>query len=110
MAASAKTRYQKLASKHRNQFLQRARHNALLTLPSLMPLEGQSGTSHLVEPYQGMGARGVTHLSSRLTLGLLPAGRPYMRFDLPPEIRMQTQGETPPEIERNLALAETPAQ
>ncbi len=106
MASFAKTRYQKLASKHRNQFLQRARHNALLTLPSLMPLEGQSGTSHLVEPYQGMGARGVTHLSSRLTLGLLPAGRPYMRFDLPPEIRMQTQGETPSEIERNLALAE----
>ena len=88
------------------QFLHRARHNAMLTVPSLMPLEGQSNQSHLIEPYQGMGAAAVIHLSSRLTMGMMPAGRPYMRLDLPPEARMQTRGEVDIETEKGLAMAE----
>ncbi len=106
MATPAKARYEKLAGGPRQQFLQRARHNALLTIPSLMPLEGHSGTSHLIEPYQGLGADGVTNLGSRLTMAMMPAGRPYMRFDLAPEQRMQTEGEVDPEVERGMALSE----
>jgi len=102
---AAKARYDKLAT-DRSQFLQRARHNALLTIPSLMPLDGHDGRSHLVEPYQGLGARVVAHLSSRMTIGFLPAGRPYMRMDLPPEIKMQEAGEVSTETTKGLALAE----
>ena len=104
-AGSAKERYQKLSS-DREQFLQRARHNALLTIPSLMPLQGHDGKAHLVEPYQGLGSAGVVHLSSRLTMSLLPAGRPHMRLDLPPKLLMQNQGKVPPQIEVALALSE----
>jgi hypothetical protein len=103
---AAKARYENLAGKHRMQFLQRARHNALLTIPSIMPLEGHTGTSHLVEPYQGLGADGSTHLSSRLTMAMMPAGRPYMRFDLDPKARMQNNGETDPDVEKGMALSE----
>ena len=104
-ATTLKALYERRSS-DRTQFLQRARHNALLTIPSLMPLEGQSGTSHLVEPYQGVGAAGVVHLSSRITIGLLPAGRPFMRLDLPPEVKMQNQGEVPVEMQKQLSMVE----
>lgn len=102
---NAKERYNKLAS-DRAQFLQRARHNALLTIPSLVPLAGKENSSHLVEPYQGMGSAGVSHLSSRLTNAFLPAGRPFMRFDLPPKVKMQIQGEIDNATTKGLALAE----
>ena len=103
--ATAKERYEKL-SPDRAQFLQRARHNALLTLPSLVPLAGKADNSHLIEPYQGMGSAGVTHLSSRLTNAFLPAGRPFMRLDLPPAVKMQIQGEIDNKTTKGLALAE----
>ncbi len=102
---SSKEQYDRLAS-DRAQYLQRARHNALVTLPSLMPLDGRSHQSHLVEPYQGLGAMGVTHLSSRMTIGLLPAGRPFMRFDLPARVMMQFEGEIPTDVTVGLAKAE----
>lgn len=102
----AHERYRNLASKVREQFLQRARHNALLTIPSLMPLAGHDNKQHLMEPYQGLGASGVTHLSSRLNNSLLPAGRPHVRLDIPVEVRMQEGGEVSKETERGLALLE----
>ncbi len=103
--ATAKSRLEKLNT-DKSQFLQRARHNALLTLPSLMPLEGHTNNSHLLEPYQGMGSAGVTHLSSRLTNAFLPAGRPYMRLDLPPQLKLKIKGEIDNETTKGLALAE----
>lgn len=103
--ATARERYEKLAN-DRIQFLQRARHNALLTIPSLMPLEGHDGRSHLIEPYNGLGSHAVIHLSSRITMNLLPAGRPHMRLDLPAEIKLQQGGKTAKEVENGLALAE----
>ncbi len=108
-SGSAAEQYIKLSTKDRNQFLNRARHNAVLSIPSLMPLHGHDGQSHLIEPYSGLAASGVVHLSSRLTLALLPAGRPHMRFDLPPAIQLQQQQQGDPknkDIEVGLALAE----
>ncbi|MQB00204.1 MAG: hypothetical protein GEU78_07920 [Actinobacteria bacterium] len=102
---SAKSRYEKLTS-NRSQFLQRARHNALLTIPSLVPLEGQSNTSHLIEPYQGLGGRGVAHLSSRMLVSFLPAGRPYMRFDLDPAVKLMNGGEVDTATAKGLTIAE----
>jgi len=102
---SLKALYERRAS-DRTQFLQRARHNALLTIPSLMPLEGQDGKSHLMESYQGIGSMGVVHLSSRVTVGLLPAGRPYMRLDLPPDVKLASGGEVPVETQTKLSMTE----
>jgi len=101
----AAERYQYLA-RDREQFLQRARHNALLTLPSLMALDGKRRDAHLIEPFQGLGGAGITHLASRLTLAFLPAGRPHMRFDLPARVQMTMEGKTPPDLQRGLSLSE----
>jgi hypothetical protein len=98
-------RYDKL-SVHREQFLQRARHNAMLTIPSLMPLEGHDGKSHLIEPYQSLGAVGVVGISSRVTMALIPAGRPHLRLDIPPKQLLELNGEIPPEVEQSLAKGE----
>ena len=103
---SLKALYEKRTST-RSQFLQRGRHNALLTIPSLLPLEGHTGTSHLVEPYQGLGSDGVVHMSSRITVGLLPSGRPYMRLALPPEVKLASEdGEVPIEQQKQLSMVE----
>lgn len=102
---SAKADYDKLA-RVRLQYLNRARHNALLTLPSLMPLEGDVTRSHLYEPYQGMGSACVVHLSSRMTVGFIPSGRPYMRMDLPPQEVLKAGAEVPPEAQAGLAKSE----
>lgn len=102
----AAQRYKDVAQRSRTQFLNRARHNAILTIPSLMPLDGYDGKSHLIEPYQGIGSAGLVHLSSRLTMALLPAGRPHMRFDLPPELLAQSPDGVPKDIEVGLAQSE----
>lgn len=106
-SGEAASRYKKVSTETRTQFLNRARHNAVLTIPSLMPLEGYDGRSHLIEPYQGLGASGVVHLSSRMTMALIPAGRPHMRFDLPPEVMANAaEAKQTKDIEVRLAEAE----
>ena len=101
----AAKRYQDLQT-DREPFLARARHNALLSIPSLMPLEGQGGEAHLYEPYQGLTARGVIHLSSRLLTALLPPGRNFHRLALPASALMAFQGKVDDEIQQDLALTE----
>ena len=102
---TAQARYLLLQS-NRWQFLERARHNALLTIPSLISLLGHDGRTHLIEPYQGLGAMAVTHLSSRMVTRMIPAGRPFMRLTLSAEDLMEKNGVIPEETERALALAE----
>ncbi len=104
--AGSKERYQALTA-YRTQFLQRARHNASLTIPSLVPLEGQDAQAHLVEPYQSDGANNLISLASRITMALLPAGRPYLRLDIPPKEVMSMEGDVPPEVQAELAKGET---
>jgi hypothetical protein len=100
-----KERYEELTV-NRQQFLQRARHNAMLTIPSLMPIEGHDGKAHLIEPYQSLGAMITVALSSRITMALIPAGRPHLRLDLPPQQLLALDGEIPPEVEQQLAKGE----
>lgn len=101
----AKERYEKLTV-HREQFLQRARHNAMLTIPPLMPLDGHDGKSHLIEPYQSTGATGVVGLSSRVTMALIPAGRPHLRLDVSPQKLLELNAEVPPAVNQELAKME----
>ena len=81
---SCAKRYRALES-DRNYYLERARTSARLTLPYLIPLSDepyahQSQTFPL--PWNGIGARGVHNLASRLLLALLPPTETFFRFTI----------------------------
>lgn len=103
---NAKERYEDLALR-RDSFLDRARDAAALTIPSLLPPEGHNHTQNLPEPYQGLGARCVVNLSSRLLTALLPPGQSFFKLVIPNEALLAS-GElsAPAELERGFALAE----
>ena len=73
------SQYEKLATE-RETYLNRARECAKLTIPALVPDSGHSSTTTLLTPYQGIGARGVNNLASKLLLSLLPPNTPFFRF------------------------------
>lgn len=81
MMQSAGARYRQLEAK-REPFLRRARDAAKLTIPSLMPPNSHTGESKLPTPFQGLGARGVNNLSSKLLLALLPPNGPFFRLTI----------------------------
>ena len=64
----------------RSPFLDRARECAKLTIPSLLPPSGHTSTSKLPTPFQGLGARGVNNLASKLLLALLPPNAPFFKL------------------------------
>lgn len=45
-------------------------------------------------------------MASRITIAMLPAGRPPMRLDTPPEFKMQNAGKEDPTVTTGLALSE----
>ena len=79
---SCAKKYENLSST-RTTYLERAREEAKLTIPSLVPDAGHSSATKLYTPYQGVGARGVNNLASKLLLSLLPPNAPFfaMRLD-----------------------------
>ena len=78
---TAKARYSKLEGA-RHPYLSRARDCSGLTLPYLMPPEGDNTGLRFPTPYQSIGARGVNNLASALLLSLLPPNAPFFRFIL----------------------------
>ena len=74
-------RYRSLIGK-RDPFLKRAREAAKLTIPSLLPPENHSGSNKLSTPFQGLGARGVNNLASKLLLALMPPNSPFFRLTI----------------------------
>lgn len=80
-AGEAAGRYAKLATA-RLPYLNRARACAELTIPSLLPPEGATGSTDLPQPYQSAGARGVNNLASKLLLALLPPNQSFFRMSL----------------------------
>ncbi len=83
--ATAKKRWVKLNSL-RNGVLARARQAAQLTIPSILPDEGQDENADLPQPYQSLGARGVNNLASKLLLALLPPSQAFFRFNIDAEV------------------------
>ncbi len=73
----------------RNPFLYRARDAAKLTLPYLMPEEGHNAHSRLGTPFQGIGARGVNNLASKLLLALLAPNAPFFRLNFDEHVLRQ---------------------
>lgn len=106
MQKTAKARYEQLVPR-RESYLQRARQCASLTLPSLMPPLGWNGSQPLPVPYQGLGARGVVNLASRLMMTLLPPGQRFFRLEVPTKTLIEAGLDEPDaEITNQLVKAE----
>lgn len=78
---TAANRYTQLEA-DRNPFLLRARACATLTIPSLQPPEGATGSTILPTPYQSLGARGVNFTAAKLVLALFPPNAPFFRMEV----------------------------
>ena len=64
----------------RDAFLRRARDAAELTIPTLVPKDGHTGSYEYDTPYQSGGSRGGNNLASKLMLTLLPTNSPFFRL------------------------------
>jgi len=64
----------------RSSYLTRGRDSSRLTVPTLLPDEGNNSATKFPTPYQSIGARGVNNLSSALLLSLLPPNAPFFRL------------------------------
>lgn len=78
---TAASRYQALTSA-RNTALSRARDNSALTIPGLVPKDGQDSNSTFDQPFQSLGARGVNNLASWLLVTQFQPDTPFFRLDV----------------------------
>ena len=76
---SLESRYNNKAQE-RELYLERARDCSELTIPTLIPQDGYTGAEDFETTYQGIGARGVNNLASKLLLSLLPPNAPFFRL------------------------------
>ena len=80
--AFARKRYHELSS-HREQFLNVAYQCAELTIPTLlMRNENNSTYTDFQTPFQSVGAKGVSTLSAKLMLSLLPPSTSFFKLQL----------------------------
>jgi len=101
--------YENMAA-DRDAFLTRARGCAELTIPTLMPPEGHTGSSQYSTPYQSVGARGVNNLASKLLMTLLPANSPFFRLTIDDFDLVELGGDARGKAEEALARIERSAQ
>lgn len=85
----AKKRYEALKGKRSN-VLTQAREASRLTIPGLIPEEGQSDPHGATEqPYTSNGARFVNNVSAKLLLTLFPPERPFFKPAISPDVAEQ---------------------
>lgn len=94
MAETAKSLYLRLETQ-RFAYLERARDCSRLTLPHLIPDEGDKSSFKFPTPYQSVGARGVNNLASALLLSLLPPNAPFFRFIIDPVAARNLESMSP---------------
>lgn len=85
-------RYEQLAVE-REMFLNRARDCSEVTIPTLVPPSGHSSATEYRTPYQGIGARGVNNLASKLLLSLLPPNSPFFRLQVDDQTLVELTGQ-----------------
>ena len=100
--------YENMAAE-RDAFLSRARSCAELTIPTLMPPDGHTGTSQYNTPYQSVGARGVNNLASKLLMTLLPPNSPFFRLTIDDFDLLELGGDARGKAEEALARIERSA-
>ncbi|MBT1154429.1 hypothetical protein J1C56_02370 [Aminobacter anthyllidis] len=85
--------YERLSSDRQN-FLDRARENAKLTIPSLMPPDGYTSGQRLSTPFQSIGSHGVNTLTSKLLMTILPANSPMFRLSVTDQVVEELSAST----------------
>ena len=90
----------------RQTYLERARDCAELTIPTLVPPEGHSYATKYETPYQGIGARGVNNLASKLLLTLFPPNSPFFRLSVDRYKLREMGGDDESKTELEKALSE----
>ena len=92
----------------REQYLERARELAKLTIPHLYPPTGANQATEYPTPYQSVGSRGVTNLASKLMLALFPPQAPFFRLDVDELVYKQIEADPQQKqtIEQGLAKIE----
>ena len=96
MKKTAAQRYDDLAQ-DRDYYLSRGRACARLTIPYLIPTTSEpvpDNKESFPVPWNGIGARGVLNLASRMLLGLLPPTQQFFRFSLD-EAELAAQNVSP---------------
>jgi uncharacterized protein YdhG (YjbR/CyaY superfamily) len=100
--------YENMAA-DRDAFLSRARVCAELTIPTLMPPEGHTGSTQFNTPFQSVGARGVNNLASKLLMTLLPPNTPFFRLTIDDFDLVELGGDARGKTEEALARIERSA-
>ncbi len=77
-----------------NEYLERGRENARLTIPKMLPPDGHTSGSRLYVPWRNIGARGLNSLTSRFVQTVVPSGSSFFRYDLSAATLEQLAGET----------------
>ena len=78
---SFRSQYDALSGE-REGFLQQARLQSELTIPSLIPPDGHgSSYQDLYKPFQSIGAFGVNALANKLATALFPISEPFFKFE-----------------------------
>lgn len=79
---------------NRHAFERQAERASSFSIPSLIPPnETRHYSTDLPTPRQGLVARGVNHLASRLMMALFPASQPFFRHMIHPFARAAIAGE-----------------
>ena len=97
--ATAESRYRALEG-DRNYYLDRGRASARLTIPYLIPTSNEPTPGNKESypvPWNGIGARGVLNLASRMLLALLPPTQQFFRFSLD-EAKLAQEGVSPEQV------------
>lgn len=89
----------------RNIYLNRARDCAQLTIPSLVTPFSKGSAVKLKTPYQGVGARGLNNISSKLLLALFPPSQPFFRLSVDYSV-LETFGKSKGDAEEALGTME----
>jgi len=102
-------RYQSL-SRYRDAYLQRARDCSRVTIPTLIPDDGDKDRGSLRTPYQSLGARGVNYLASKLLITLFPPNQSFFKLTVDNAVLKSAPGEVEAmaksEFERALVAVE----
>jgi len=99
---------------NRQNHLSRCRKCSALTIPSLLPPEGDNEDVQLPTPYQSLGARAVNNLASKLMLTLFPPNSPFFRYDVEPAVMEELKAQYGEEgfktkVRKRLAMVEVNA-
>ena len=97
----AKARYEQLKA-GRNTILERGRKNSDLTIPGLIPADGQNSDTSFSQPYQSLGARCVNNLAAWMLVTQFPPDSPFARISVH-EDTAQELGNKLSEVETALA-------